>query len=90
MSLQWEPEWEEIIIEEAGIKLKVLRDKVTGLLACPICGMGEDASYFFTPRDLIVHLLSHARPAKAERVTVSVEVSVSEGEAARIEEAEEE
>ena len=90
MSLQWEPEWEEVIVEESGIRLKVLRDKVTGLLACPICGLGEDASYFFTARDLIIHMLAHARPLRAERLKVSVEVSAVEGEAARVEEAEEE
>ena len=90
MSLQWEPEWEDVIVEESGIRLKVPRDKVTGLYACPICGFGEDASYFFTIEDLVKHTLTHAKPGRAERIRVAVEVSAAEGEAARVEEGEEE
>jgi hypothetical protein len=90
LSLQWEPQWEEVVVERSGIKLKVPRDKVTGLYACPICGFGEDASYFFTVDDLIRHILTHAKPGKAERVKVAVETFAIEGEAARVEEGEEE
>ncbi len=60
MSLQWEPEWEEVIIEDHGIKLKVLRDKKTLLYACPICGLGDGASFFFNTKDLILHIAAHA------------------------------
>ena len=59
MSLQWEPEWIEEIIEEEGIRVKVLKDKKTNLYACPICGLGDHASYFFTVKDLILHIRAH-------------------------------
>ncbi len=77
------------MVEEAGIRLKVRRDRVTGLYACPVCGKNEDATYFFTVKDLIKHILVHAGVTKAERVKVAVEQFAEEGEAAKIEEEEE-
>ncbi len=80
MALQWEAKWEDVIVEEYGIRLRVKRDRVTGLYACPICGIGDHASYFFTVKDLLVHIASHAlRDWKRERVVVK-EVGVEEGE----------
>ncbi len=71
MALQWQAVWEEVVIEEYGIKLKVYRDKVTGLYACPICGLHDKASYFFTVKDLLTHIASHAlRDWKSQRIVV--------------------
>ncbi|ABM81088.1 hypothetical protein [Hyperthermus butylicus] len=72
MSLQWEPQWEETIIEVYGVRLKVPRDRVTGLYACPICGFGVDATYFFSEKDLVIHILNHAKVKRAERVKVQI------------------
>ena len=69
--MQWEPRWEDVIIEYAGIRLRVKRDRVTGLYACPLCGLKERATYLFTVKDLVYHIYSHAR--KAETITVRVE-----------------
>jgi hypothetical protein len=59
LSLQWEPKWEETEIEVDGVKLKVPRDASTKLYACPICGLSEGSSYFFSERDLVYHIISH-------------------------------
>ncbi len=75
MALTWEPRWEPIEIEYAGIKIRTCRDKITGMIACPICinaareclGYGDKAprykdveySFFFTERDLIIHIKNH-------------------------------
>jgi len=61
MSLQWEPQWEEEEVEYHGIRLRVPRDKVTGVYACPICGFGGNATYLFTVKDLVYHIYSHTR-----------------------------
>ncbi len=70
MAIVWEPVWEVVTVEYEGIRIRVLRDKETGLLACPICmqEMGkkrkdkfEDAGrFFFDEASLISHLASHA------------------------------
>ncbi len=78
MSLQWEPAWKTIIIEVDGIKLKVQKDEVTGLLACPICGLGEKATYFFSERDLIKHMISHK--SRQSRHYIPKEVIIGEEE----------
>ena len=70
MSLQWEPQWEEIIVKYKGVRLKALRDKVTGILACPICGTGDRATYLFTAKDLVYHILAHARRAERHHARV--------------------
>ncbi len=76
MALQWEPVWEDVILEEHGIRLKVKRDRETGLIVCPICGLGEKASYFFTLRDLVEHITMHARRDwRRERIVVVEEES---------------
>ncbi len=80
MSLQWEPQWEEVVVEEAGVKLKVKRDRVTGLLLCPVCGE-DKPTYFFTVRDLVNHLVMHAqRDWQRERVVVTAEAEEGEEE----------
>ncbi|KSW12319.1 hypothetical protein CF15_06130 [Pyrodictium occultum] len=71
MSLQWDPKWEEVVVEVDGVRVKALRDRVTMLLACPICGTGDKASYFFSPRDLVNHLFSHTSRASGIRVVAA-------------------
>lgn len=73
MALQWEPQWEEVMVEYSGVRLRVKRDRVTGLYACPLCGLGEHATYLFTPRDLVYHLYSHARRLERHRVAAAGE-----------------
>ncbi len=53
--------WEEVLITCHGIRLKVKRDKETGLLACPLCGAGDEATYFFTVEDLLLHIVAHVK-----------------------------
>ena len=71
MALQWEPKWEEVLVEYKGMRLKALRDRVTGVYACPICGTGEKATYLFTVEDLVYHLYSHAKRLEQHRVAAS-------------------
>ncbi|MET1160425.1 MAG: hypothetical protein ABWW65_05635 [Thermoprotei archaeon] len=37
MAFTWEPRWEKIRIEAHGIIIHTCRDKITGMIACPIC-----------------------------------------------------
>ncbi len=37
MSLTWEPKWEAISIEYEGVRIRTCRDKITGMIACPVC-----------------------------------------------------
>ncbi len=37
MSLTWEPRWEPVVIEYAGIRIRTCKDKITNMIACPIC-----------------------------------------------------
>jgi len=70
VAIVWEPVWEVVEIEYEGIRIKVLKDKETGLLACPICMQEmrakkkekfEDVGrFFFDVPSLISHLASHA------------------------------
>ncbi|HIQ23657.1 MAG TPA: hypothetical protein EYH50_01245 [Pyrodictium delaneyi] len=78
MSLQWDPKWEEVVIDVEGIRVKALQDRITKLLACPICGVGDRASYFFNPRDLINHLFAHT--SKAQRIQVAAPTTEPEEE----------
>ena len=72
MALQWEPQWEDVVLEYAGVRLKVKRDRVTGLLKCPLCG-DEKPSFFFTVKDLVSHIVMHAqRDWRKERVVVAL------------------
>ncbi len=58
MGYQWEPQWEEVVIEYAGGKVKTRRDKVTGLIMCPLCNP-DKPTYFFSERDLFLHIKAH-------------------------------
>ena len=37
MALTWEPRWEPYLVNYAGIRIWTCRDKITGMIACPIC-----------------------------------------------------
>ncbi len=37
MALTWEPRWESVVIEYAGVRIRTCRDRITGMIACPIC-----------------------------------------------------
>jgi hypothetical protein len=80
VSLQWEPEWEETVVEYSGMRLRVLRDKVTGLYACPICGTGDRATYLFTPKDLVYHIYAHARKTERHHARVEYTIEAEEEE----------
>ncbi len=56
-----EGEWKETVVEYRGMKIKAYVNEKTGLYACPICGLGERASYFFSERDLLQHIIAHTR-----------------------------
>jgi hypothetical protein len=69
----WKPVWELVTVEYEGIRLRVPRDKETGLLACPICmeevkkmkgikkeNIEDYMRFFFDVPSLIAHLASHA------------------------------
>ncbi|ADV65015.1 hypothetical protein [Desulfurococcus mucosus] len=73
MAYTWEPKWEPFKVSVAGMVFTTCRDRVTGLIACPICihavskclGGSQPPSYqyensfFFTVDDLISHLKTY-------------------------------
>lgn len=73
MAYTWEPKWEPFIARSSGIEIKTCRDRITGIIACPICihaastCLGEkkpmsynyENSYFYTVDDLINHLKNY-------------------------------
>ncbi|MEM0377929.1 MAG: hypothetical protein QXF49_02290 [Thermosphaera sp.] len=82
MAYTWEPRWEPMRFESNGIIITTCRDKVTGLIACPIC-LNADAtcnsknthhsdtrgelSFFFSIDDLIEHIrVFHGRGLAAK------------------------
>jgi len=78
LSLQWEAEWEEVVVVYNGIRVRVLRERNTGLYACPICGTGDRATYLFTVKDLVYHLYAHAK--RAEKYHTRVQYRAEEEE----------
>ncbi|ADI32197.1 hypothetical protein Shell_1094 [Staphylothermus hellenicus DSM 12710] len=72
MAYTWEPKWEKYRVEVDGIILYTCRDKITGMIACPICihaastcldlekrrprNYPVENSFFFSPYDLIIHI----------------------------------
>ncbi len=70
MAYTWEPRWEVYEVDYHGVRFRTCRDKVTGLIACPICihaaskCLGEsqpqsyeyESSFFYSIEDLIEHL----------------------------------
>ena len=86
MALSWEYSWKEVIVEYHGSRMKALRDEKTGLLACPICGLKDKSTFFYTARDLFNHVIAHVEE-KWRRIKVEV---VEEEEKEEIGEEEEE
>ena len=97
MSLTWEPRWEPYLVEYAGIRIWTCRDKITKMIACPICinavreclgggGLrgerkGIEYAFFYSARDLILHIKNHyRRPWAKERKVIKVVEEVEEHE----------
>lgn len=73
MAYTWEPKWEPFEVNYMGVKFKTCRDRITGLIACPVCihaaskCLGEPApsyykyenSFFYSVEDLIIHLKNY-------------------------------
>ena len=73
MAYTWEPKWELFIVEIDGIRFRTCRDRITGLIACPVCihaaskCMNEPSplnyqyenSFFYTVEDLIIHMKNY-------------------------------
>jgi len=73
MAYTWEPKWEPFKVEANGIVITTCRDRITGLIACPICihalsrclGGGAPSDYrfensfFFSVDDLIHHIKTY-------------------------------
>ncbi|RLG79104.1 MAG: hypothetical protein DRO13_06430 [Thermoprotei archaeon] len=73
MAFTWEPRWEKVKIESYGIVIHTCRDRITKMIACPICVNAaktclEQSSrtdykpsymFFFTPEDLIHHIRNY-------------------------------
>ncbi len=70
MAYTWEPRWEKYVVEINGIRIETCKDKITGMIACPICinamekclggeyipGYNYENSFFFSEEDLIRHI----------------------------------
>jgi len=91
VALTWEPRWEPVVVEYAGMKIRTCRDRITGMIACPICidaaseclglkpsSVGRkdiEYTFFFTERDLFLHIKNHSgRLWVKERKVVETEV----------------
>jgi len=82
LSLTWEPQWERVKVSYAGMTVVTCRDRVTGLLLCPICSdidricpegkvisvLSEDMVVFYTVEDLLHHLRSHGSKLFSKRI----------------------
>lgn len=69
----WEVKWELYEVDYHGVVFKTCRDKITGLIACPICihaaskCMGDrvpgsytyENSFFYSLEDLILHIKNY-------------------------------
>lgn len=71
MAYTWEPRWESYRIDCYGIVIYTCRDKVTRIIACPICinafnkclsgetiidNRDSRNIFFYTEEDLIIHI----------------------------------
>jgi len=71
MAYTWEPRWEPYRVSVYGIMINTCRDKITKMIACPICihaaskcleltnkqpDYPEKLIFFFTEEDLITHI----------------------------------
>ncbi len=67
-----------------------MRDKKTGLYACPICGVGDNASFFFNIKDLILHIAAHVEGYERQMIKPKSQFETLHSVARREEESEEE
>jgi len=89
VAYSWEPRWEPVEIRAYGIVIRTCRDKITKMIACPICihaaskclGEGvkpanfkEKQIFFFTVEDLVLHIRErHAMGFLLKRLSESEE-----------------
>ncbi len=74
MAYTWEPRWKPVTIRYSGIEIHTCMDRITGMIACPICTdavntclSGDDDKnpgkketiFFFTEKDLLLHIKAH-------------------------------
>ena len=73
MAYSWEPKWEPFEVSYEGVSFRTCKDKITGLIACPIClhaaskCLGEpppkdyvyENSFFYSIEDLIMHMKNY-------------------------------
>jgi hypothetical protein len=93
MAYVWEPKWELFEVKADGIVFRTCRDRITGMIACPICihaaskCMGEPApsnypyenTFFYSVEDLIQHLKNyHARGLKKKLEALQKKLSEEE------------
>lgn len=62
MSYTWEPKWTEHRIEANGIVLRTCIDKITGLIACPICINAKEACLDKSGKPSRVHRATTTAP----------------------------
>ncbi|MEM4481659.1 MAG: hypothetical protein QXK88_00750 [Desulfurococcaceae archaeon] len=82
MAYTWEPRWELFEVDHEGIRFRTCRDKITGLISCPICAhaaskcLGEtppvnykyENSFFYSVEDLIEHIKGYHLFEQKKRV----------------------
>ncbi len=84
MAYTWEPRWKPIRVEYEGMVVHTCMDRITGMIACPICidayhtflsGSGEGGGggkenyvFFYTEKDLFLHIKSHYERRHAPRI----------------------
>ena len=87
MAYTWEPKWEVFEVDIEGIKFRTCRDRITGLIACPICihaaskCLSEKAPliytyenvFFYTVEDLLKHMKGYHLLGLKKRVAKLVE-----------------
>jgi len=62
MAIVWRPSWEVVTIDYHGIKIRVLKDRVTRLYACPLCFRPpQEGTFFFDIPSLVEHIMSHTK-----------------------------
>jgi len=94
LAYTWEPRWEKIRIEAHGITVNTCRDRITGMISCPICihalSKCIDPSikptykttniFFFTPEDLLNHIREyHAKRSLRKIISREEDSTVSRG-----------
>ncbi len=82
MAYTWEPRWEPYVVEVSGIRFRTCRDKITGMIACPICihayskclggndepGYETENSFFFRDEDVIKHIRDYHGGRRAKHI----------------------